>query len=133
MESPVKGRAVIDIGLTVKKHKDIVEEILPAHALSGCDTVACCFGIGKGTVLKILRSGYSLRLLGNIDSQQSEIVRQATKIISACYGAKNTNSMSETRVQIWAPTIKQFCGGHLKAIIHLNLILTSSVGKRICR
>ena len=31
----------------LKKHQNIIPEILAAHALSGCDTVACCFGIGK--------------------------------------------------------------------------------------
>ncbi len=47
MESPIRDRAIVDIGKTVERHRDIVPEILPAHALSGCDTVACCFGIGK--------------------------------------------------------------------------------------
>ena len=46
MESPIKGRTVVDIGKTVQKHSEIVEGILPAHALSGCDTVASYFGIG---------------------------------------------------------------------------------------
>ena len=52
MESPIKGRTVVDIGKTVHNHSEIVEGILPAHALSGCDTVASFFGIGKATVLK---------------------------------------------------------------------------------
>ena len=47
MESPIKDRIVVDIGKTVEKHQNIIPEILAAHALSGCDTVACCFGIGK--------------------------------------------------------------------------------------
>ena len=38
MESPIKGRTVVDIGKTVLKHSEIVEGILPVHALSGCDT-----------------------------------------------------------------------------------------------
>ena len=64
MESPIKGRTVVDIGTTVRKHSEIVVGILPAHALSGCDTVASYFGIGKATIfLKTLRSGHSLNLL----------------------------------------------------------------------
>ena len=44
-------------------------EILPVHALTGCDTVACCYGIGKGTALKVLRTGsHSLSLLGVMDA-----------------------------------------------------------------
>jgi len=54
MESPIKDRVVVDIGKTVKKHQNIITEILAAHALSGCDTVACCFGIGENTVLKVV-------------------------------------------------------------------------------
>ena len=63
IESPIKGRTVVDIGKTVQKHSEIVEGILPAHALAGCDTAAFYFGIGKATVLKTLRSGHSLNLL----------------------------------------------------------------------
>ena len=60
VESLIKGRTVVDIGKPVQKHSEIVEGILPAHALSGCDTVASYFGIGKATVAKILRSGHPL-------------------------------------------------------------------------
>ena len=42
---------MVDIGKTVQKHYEIVEGILPVHALSGCDIVASYFGIGKATVL----------------------------------------------------------------------------------
>ena len=64
IESTIKGRTVVDIGKTVQKHSEIVEGILPAHALSGCDPVASHFEIGNATVLKTLRSGHSLNLLG---------------------------------------------------------------------
>ena len=37
---------------TVEKHADIASNLLAAHALSGCDTAASIFGIGKPTVLK---------------------------------------------------------------------------------
>ena len=60
IESPMKGRTVVDIGKTVQKHSAIVEGLLPAHALSGCDTVAFYFRIGKATILKTLISGTHL-------------------------------------------------------------------------
>jgi len=47
MESPIKDRVVVDIDETVEKHQNIIPEILAAQVLPGCDTVACCFGIGK--------------------------------------------------------------------------------------
>ena len=84
MESPIKGK-------TVLKHSEIVERILPAHALSGCDTVASYFGIGKATVLKTLRSGHSLNLLGAPGHSMESVIQQATSIISACYGQTNYN------------------------------------------
>lgn len=47
MESPQHQRRVIDIDLTVQNHMSIIPKLLVAHALSGCDTVASYFGIGK--------------------------------------------------------------------------------------
>ena len=55
MESPSKERAILDIKLTQAKHKEIVTNLLPAHAISGCDTAACYLGIGKGRVIKHLK------------------------------------------------------------------------------
>ena len=99
MESPIKGRAVIDIPKTVEKHVGIVENILPAHALSGCDTVACCYGIGKGTIVKTLRSGHTLSHLGLLESPLESVISQATIFMSACYGQSiNCQTMSETRI-----------------------------------
>ena len=101
MESPIKGRTVVDISKTVQKHSEIVEGILPAHALSGCDTVATYFGNGKATVLKTLRSGHSLNLLGAPGHSMECVIQQATSFISACYGQTNCNTMSETRLKVW--------------------------------
>ena len=47
MESPSQGGVATDIKGTVKKHAKIVKELLPAHAISGCDTVGAYHGIGK--------------------------------------------------------------------------------------
>ena len=43
MESPAKDRKPVDIRETVIKNKQIIPDLLAAHAISGCDTVACCF------------------------------------------------------------------------------------------
>ena len=102
MESPIKERVVVDIGKTVDKHRDIIPEILPAHALSGCDTVACCFGIGKGTILKVVRSGHSLSLLGQIDTPMPAVIKQATTFMTACYGQSGCNTLSNARLNVWA-------------------------------
>lgn len=50
MESPIRGRDAISIGETVTKLElDQLNplELLPFHALTGCDTSARCFIVGK--------------------------------------------------------------------------------------
>ncbi|MEL7308361.1 MAG: hypothetical protein AAGK05_11175 [Pseudomonadota bacterium] len=102
MESPVRDRAIVDIGMTVAKHIDIIPELLAAHALTGCDTVACFYGIGKTTVLKVLQSGLSLSLLGHVDASFSSVLKQATDFLIACYGLKSCSTMSQARLRAWA-------------------------------
>ena len=46
MQGTYAYRTVIDIAATVKKHVDIVPNLLVARALSGYDTVACLHGFG---------------------------------------------------------------------------------------
>ena len=52
VESSVHGRQTTDIRTTAKKHANILPNLLAAHGLSGCDTVAPCYGIGKMKILK---------------------------------------------------------------------------------
>ena len=54
MESPIKDRVTIDIKASAIEHRNIIPDLLAAHALSGCDTTACYFGIGKDTIVKTL-------------------------------------------------------------------------------
>ena len=66
MESPIHGRSVIDICRTVNNQEQIAHDLLVCHALSGCDTVACYFGLGKVKSLKTLRAGFSFSCLGDV-------------------------------------------------------------------
>ena len=101
MESPIKERTIVDIQATVKKHQNIIPAILPAHALTGCDTVAACFGIGKGKMLKVLKTGLPLDMIGNAKANWPEVLEQATQFIGSCYGQSKSTSMSEARVSVW--------------------------------
>ena len=105
MESPIKERNVIDICATVQKHQDIIPAILAGHALSGCDTVAACFGVGKGKMLKVLKSGIPVNIIGNIQADWFDVMEQATKFTAACYGQSKATSMSEARVNMWTARI----------------------------
>ena len=109
MESPSKERAILDIKLTQAKHKEIVTNLLPAHAISGCDTVACYLGFGKGRVIKHLKEGCDLSAIGNVDASLQQVIDQATRFISACYGMKDSTDMSHTRLLVWG---KMNCKRH---------------------
>ena len=103
MVSPVQSRTVIDINASVRKHENIVHNLLAAHALSGCDTVASYYGIGKATVLKILRTGkYPLNGFSSLDSPFSEALQQAEKFVVACYHQQDSLPINEARKSIWA-------------------------------
>ena len=56
MVSPIHGCSMIDINTTVNQHGDIIPNLLASHGLTGCDTVAPNFGIGKSVALNVLRS-----------------------------------------------------------------------------
>ena len=49
MASPIKDQVVGDISKTVEKQKRHNTRNPCCHAGSGCNTVACCFGIRKKT------------------------------------------------------------------------------------
>ena len=51
MEGTNSQQTVINISHTAKKHQTIVPHLLAAHAISGCDTTALMYGIGKATAI----------------------------------------------------------------------------------
>ena len=55
---------LIDINATISLHRDIIPGLLAAHGLTGYDTVATYFGIGKA--LRVLTSGvHALTYVGD--------------------------------------------------------------------
>ena len=102
MESSVHGRQTIDIWPTAKEHANILPKLLAPHGLSGCDTVAPCYGIGKMKILKILKQGnYSLSCLGDSNANWPDVVEQATSFMLACYGVPKLDSMTQARANQW--------------------------------
>ena len=102
LQSTQTGRAFIDIAATVQSLKNIIPELLPAHALSGCDTVPMCHGIGKGKMLKAVQTGKcSLSLLGDENADMKDIVNQATAFMCRCYNVPNAATMTEARIKVW--------------------------------
>ena len=102
MESSVHGRLTTDIRSTAKEHANILPNLLAAHGLSGCDTVAPCYGIGKMKILKTLKQGYhSLSCLGDSNANWPDVVKQATSFMLACYGVPKLDSMTQARTNQW--------------------------------
>ncbi|KAG0718576.1 hypothetical protein GWK47_052177 [Chionoecetes opilio] len=94
-------RTVIDIGATTKQHADIACQLLAAHALTECDTVAFMWGIGKAKAVKVLSSGCKLLKNGNPDMAMDEVVQEATHFVERCYGCESSEKMSSTRYEVW--------------------------------
>ena len=107
MESPVQGRAIIDIRTTVNANKDIISDLPAAHALSGSDTTACYYGIGKGTVVKVLRSKTTLiPSLGDLSCPFEDVLKESTSFIAACYNTKTDETdMSSVRQKVWSSKV----------------------------
>lgn len=108
MQSPIHGRSVIDIKATVAQYADLIPNLLAGHALSGCDTVAGCFGIGKKKILNTIKE-HSLSLLGKIEAPWPDIVKQATQFAVATYGQKSCNTLNEARAKVWKTRIGKGC------------------------
>ena len=100
MEGTSWKRNIIDIGATAAKHKEIVLQLLAMHALTGCDTVSHLWNVGKNTALKVLTKGQGLQLLGTEGTNLTEVVREATEFIAACYGSKEKSSLSTVWYQV---------------------------------
>ena len=96
MEPTVKGRSIVDIGATARKHPEKIKNILQAHAISGCDSVCKFMGIGKTKALTAMDKK-TLAHLGDLDASISEVVSEATEFIGSCYNMMKGKDMSEKR------------------------------------
>ena len=82
MLSPIKGRAMIDVNRTVDQNRPVMENLLAAHGLTGCDTVATFYGVGKAAALKVLKTSvHSLDKIGDVSSPLSDVTEQAFKFL----------------------------------------------------
>ena len=96
------SRKLIDIKETVAKHKNVISNIVSAHALSGCDTVSGFYGIGKSTVFKVLKAGKQLKLLGDSDTPLTCLYNESARFLSSCYGYPDEENMETLRFRVWS-------------------------------
>ncbi len=103
MQSPIHGRTCIDIPATVKKHSDITSQVLALHAISGCDTVAATYGVGKVTAISVAKKGLKLDTVGKVDGDMKQVETEAIAFMVACHSSKlKCDSMTECRQRMWA-------------------------------
>ena len=82
-------------------YPSIVPYLLALHALTGADTSAATFGIGKIKALKDARNaGLPLHAIGDTQADEAIVLEQAMSFILACHG-KGFSSMSEARIKMW--------------------------------
>ena len=86
MEFTINDRAVMDKRQTVQRNCDIVPDLIDAYALFGCNMVVGFHGIGKGTALKTLHSGYHFHAVEDTDAELPVVIQEATTFVSACFG-----------------------------------------------
>lgn len=111
MISPIRGRTMIDINASVDKNHTIMGDLLAAHGLTGCDTVATYHGIGKGVALKTLRLGtLSLSKIGDITASVEEALQQSTRFMLSCYGHPECSSLTDARQKIWSQKVSRSIG-----------------------
>jgi 5'-3' exonuclease len=94
MEGPSAERTTIDIGATAHEHGLLLSQLPAAHALSGCDTVAQCSGVGKSTIIKVLKSDIEWNKFGVLMEDIGDIIDKAKAFMAACYGVKRSARMS---------------------------------------
>ena len=110
MEATSKERKSIDIQATAHLHMDIAGQLPAAHALSGCDTVAQLWGIGKTRVVEMLKTGRQLSELGNSSAALVDVVRGSTAFITACYGYEKLNNVGYSVQDVKSEHCKiQYC------------------------
>ena len=80
------------------EHLDVMDNLLAAHFLSGCHTVAPYF-----TVLNVLKGNtYPLDHLGNMGKSLQDVYQQATPFILPCYGLSKCQTTTEGRQRKWS-------------------------------
>ena len=95
------SRTSVDIKATAEKHPDIVDKILAAHVLSGCDTVLSLWSVRKGMIIKVLRTGKKLEILGQRGVQLDDVIVECIFFIARCYGEPKESDIISLRYKVW--------------------------------
>ena len=80
MVPPIADRSIIDVRASVEKNRNITGVLLAMQALTGTDTVAATYNIGKKSALKALLTINPdiLFNIGNVEADMNEVCNSAT-------------------------------------------------------
>ena len=121
-----KDGKIIDINATVRNLGNKCKDVLPLHALTGCDAVSYPYGKGKTTAANLLLKG-DLHLEQMCDPSVSEdVVEQiGMDFLLKLYGGKPGSDLNQLRYQIFSrkkepPKIKSLPPTKPSAIHHIK-------------
>ena len=107
MQSTKSGKSVVDIHSVIRgmESKGIDPSlILPLHALSGCDTVASCFGVGKIKALAVIKDHsllLNLQVVGDLTQDFSIVLKTGSCFVSLCFDRPEEEDFNEARSKVW--------------------------------
>ena len=80
MQDFKEEKNMISIRQTVKKHPDLVKQLIAIHAVSGCDTVPSMFGIGKVKCLNVAKR-HPFECIGKPEADLESILREGKTFV----------------------------------------------------
>ena len=86
-----EGKNVISINDSVKKHIDIIHQIMSMHAMTGCDSAPMMYGVGKKNALSIIKKSPLLHL-GDQTVNEDDFLNECKNFVAACYNGKSISS-----------------------------------------
>ena len=85
-----------------------MDNILPIHVLSGCDTVSSLYGIGKTklakNIVKYPELAVNIKVFRNRDASEGEISHNGRMILASLYQGSGTQIFDELQ-PMWVPLI----------------------------
>ena len=82
----------IDINATAMTLGDKYVQLLPMHAITGCDSVPYLFGKGKVSSLKVIMDSHDLdiEVFGESNATISDVMRTGCRMFGRLYGGNVT-------------------------------------------
>ena len=91
MEGFKEGKNATSIKDSVKKHIDIIPQIMYMHAMAGCNCVPMMYGVGKKKALSIIKKSPLLHL-GDQTAKEDDFINECKNFVANCYNGKSISS-----------------------------------------